>query len=92
MQNTISRPVEEGPSVRQHAQGPNEDAQRFYNLLKDAEQPLYEGFTSFIPFAHVTFLELLKAYSQLQSASEAPEVPSYPHSLLRHSHEAYKAS
>jgi hypothetical protein len=48
--------------------------------------------TSFIPFAHVTFLELLKAYSQLQSASEAPEVPSYPHSLLRHSHEAYKAS
>ena len=60
MQNTTSRPVEEGPSVHQHAQGPNEDAQRFYNLLKDAEQPLYEGCKNFSKLSAIMHLYHLK--------------------------------
>uniref|UniRef100_A0A2N9IGN6 Uncharacterized protein n=1 Tax=Fagus sylvatica TaxID=28930 RepID=A0A2N9IGN6_FAGSY len=63
MQNTTSRPVEEGPSVRQHAQGPNEDAQRFYNLLKDAEQSLYEGCKNFSKLSAIVHLCHLKCIS-----------------------------
>jgi hypothetical protein len=63
MQNMTSGPVEEGPSVRQHAQGPNEDAQRFYNLLKDAEQSLYEGCKNFSKLSAIVHLYHLKCIS-----------------------------
>ena len=47
IQDMASKPMEEVPIVQQPTkgptEGPNEDVLRFIKLLKDANQPCYEG-------------------------------------------------
>ena len=64
MHDIVSESLEEGPSEQQFTQSPNEDAQRFYNLLKDVEQPLYEGCKNFSKLSALVHLYHLKCISR----------------------------
>ncbi|KAF7128066.1 hypothetical protein RHSIM_Rhsim11G0031600 [Rhododendron simsii] len=50
-----AEPFSQGPSEQR-----NENAQRFYDLLKDAKQPLYEGCKSFSKLSSIVHLYHLK--------------------------------
>ena len=54
--NNSSEPPEEVPNVQQSRQGPNQDAQRFYSLLKDVDQHLYEGCRNFSKLSAIVIL------------------------------------
>ena len=58
--NNSSEPLEEVPNVQQSRQGPNQDAQRFYSLLKDFDQHLYEGCRNFSKLSAIVILYQLK--------------------------------
>ncbi|KAI8573776.1 hypothetical protein RHMOL_Rhmol01G0302300 [Rhododendron molle] len=53
----VIEPSNEGPSGQQRTQVPNKNAQKFYDLLKDAEQPFYEGFEVFRVLSYLTPLQ-----------------------------------
>ncbi|KAH7842947.1 hypothetical protein Vadar_010954 [Vaccinium darrowii] len=54
-----------GPSVQQPTQVPDKNAQKFYDLLKDAEQPLYEGCTKYIKLSAILHLYHVKCLKGL---------------------------
>uniref|UniRef100_A0A7N2RAN8 Uncharacterized protein n=1 Tax=Quercus lobata TaxID=97700 RepID=A0A7N2RAN8_QUELO len=55
-----SKPREEGPSVQQSIQGPNEGTKSVDNLMKDAEQPVYKGCKNFSILSFIRQLYHLK--------------------------------
>lgn len=60
VQDMALEPREEGPSVQQSIQGPNEDAKSVDNLMKDAEQPVYKGCKNYSILSFIRQLYHLK--------------------------------
>ncbi|XP_030963614.1 uncharacterized protein LOC115984741 [Quercus lobata] len=63
--NNSSEQPEEVPNVQQSRQGPNQDAQRFYSLLKDADQHLYEGCKNFSKLSAIILKDMLPLDAKL---------------------------
>ena len=40
MYDMAPKPMDEGPSMQQLIKGPNNDAKRFYKMIKDVEKPI----------------------------------------------------
>ncbi|XP_028074698.1 uncharacterized protein LOC114277071 [Camellia sinensis] len=59
-ESNLPEPSDQGPSVQRPQEDPNEDAQKFYDLLKDAEKPLYEGCKNFSKLSAIVHLYHLK--------------------------------
>ena len=55
-----SDPVVGGSGVEQPVQGPNEESLQFLKLLKDVEEPCYEGCTKFSKLSFIVYLYHLK--------------------------------
>ncbi|XP_050258987.1 uncharacterized protein LOC126703983 [Quercus robur] len=53
-------PMDEGETVQQPAQGPNDGAQKFYKMIDDVDKPLYAGCTKFSIFSAIVVLFQLK--------------------------------
>ena len=53
-------PMDEGETVQQPAQGPNEEAQKFYKMIDDVDKPLYAGCIKFSIFSAIVVLFQLK--------------------------------
>ena len=53
-------PMEEGPTTQHLAEGPNDDAKKFYKMIDDVDKPLYEGCTKFSIFSAIVMLFQLK--------------------------------
>ena len=53
-------PMEEGPTVQHPAEGPNDDAKKFYKMIDEVDKPLYEGCTKFSIFSTIVVLFQLK--------------------------------
>uniref|UniRef100_A0A7N2R7G5 Transposase-associated domain-containing protein n=1 Tax=Quercus lobata TaxID=97700 RepID=A0A7N2R7G5_QUELO len=58
--NALEEPIGEGSNAKQCEEEPNEDAKNFYDLLKDARKPLYEGCTKFSKLLAIIGLYHLK--------------------------------
>ncbi|KAL7174124.1 hypothetical protein ACSBR2_033392 [Camellia fascicularis] len=57
---------DQGPSMQRPQEDPNENAQKFCNLLKDVEKPLYEGcknFSKLSAIVHPYHLKCLNGWS-----------------------------
>ena len=55
-----TEPMDEGETVPQPAQGPNDGAQKFYKMIDDVDNPLYTGCTKFNIFSALVVLFQLK--------------------------------
>ena len=55
-EDMASNPVVRGLSVEQPTQGPNEESLQFLKLLKDVEEPCYEGCTKFSKLSVIVYL------------------------------------
>ncbi|XP_030946005.1 uncharacterized protein LOC115970519 [Quercus lobata] len=53
-------PMDEGETVQQPAEGPNDGAQKFYKMIDDVHKPLYAGCTKFSIFSAIVVLFQLK--------------------------------
>jgi hypothetical protein len=61
----IREAFDEGPSEQQRTQVPNKNAQAFYDLLKDAEQPFYQGCTNYTKLSAILHLYHIKCLKGL---------------------------
>ena len=59
-EDVASDPVVGGSGVEQPTQGPNEESLQFLKLLKDVEEPCYEGCTKFSKLSFIVYLYHLK--------------------------------
>ncbi|CAL5440087.1 unnamed protein product [Camellia sinensis] len=59
-ESNLPEPSDQGPSVQRAQEDPNEDAQKFYDLLEDAEKHLYEGCKNFSKLSAIVHLYHLK--------------------------------
>ena len=59
-EDVASDPVVGGSGVEQPTQGPNEESLQFLKLLKDVEEPCYEGCTKFSKLSVIVYLYHLK--------------------------------
>ncbi|XP_028102557.1 uncharacterized protein LOC114301795 [Camellia sinensis] len=59
-ESNLPEPSDQGPSMQRPQEDPNEEAQKFYDLLKDAEKPLYEGCKNFSKLSAIVHLYHLK--------------------------------
>ena len=60
MHDMASNPLVGCPSVEQTTEGLNEDSLQFLKLLKDVEEPRYEGCTKFSKLSIIVYLYHLK--------------------------------
>lgn len=58
----LKSPIEDS-SAQQFRQVPNKNAQKFYELIKDAKQPLYEGCKNFSKLSSIMHLYHLNCLS-----------------------------
>ena len=68
-------PMEEGPTTQHPAEGPNDDAKKFYKMIDDVDKPLYEGCTKFTIFSAIVVTTRKTGYC---GGSEPPLKPQKP--------------
>ena len=56
MHEMVLEPMEQSQSVQQLTKGPNDDAQKFYNMIDDVDKPLYDSCTKFNIFSTIVVL------------------------------------
>ncbi|XP_028070416.1 uncharacterized protein LOC114272896 [Camellia sinensis] len=68
-ESNLPEPSDQGPSMQRPQEDPNEEAQKFYDLLKDAEKPLYEGCKNFSKLSAIVHLYHLKCLNRWSNHS-----------------------
>ncbi|CAL5333603.1 unnamed protein product [Camellia sinensis] len=62
-ESNLPKPSNQGSSAQRPQEDPNEDAHKFYDLLKDDKKPLYEGCKNFSKLSTIVHLYHLKCLS-----------------------------